>query len=76
MKKAIIGFAAAAAVCGCMDLPSVGPDYVEPEVKAIDASLPDAGEPPQMTNGDERVEISEETIAACWARFREKQALK
>lgn len=71
MKKAIIGFAAAAAVCGCMDLPSVGPDYVEPEVKAIDAALPDAGEPPQMTNGDERVEISEETMHLWWKQFND-----
>ncbi|MDO4365871.1 MAG: hypothetical protein Q4D70_03685, partial [bacterium] len=36
---------ASAAIVGCSHLPSVGPDYREPEITAPEATAPDAGYP-------------------------------
>lgn len=67
MKK--VAFAAAcAALAGCYYLPSVGPDYEEPELKAVEAELPDAGKPPEMET-DERVEISSDAMQLWWKQF-------
>ena len=70
----------AALLAGCMSLPSVGPDYSEPEFKIDPAALPDAGWPtsnltatceyaPAVSNGDSRVVISKESVARWWERF-------
>lgn len=70
----------AALLAGCMSLPSVGPDYSEPEFKIDSAALPDAGWPtsnltatceyaPAVSNGDSRVVISKESVARWWERF-------
>ena len=40
--------ALAALLAGCMSLPSVGPDYKEPEFEISSAVLPDAGWPRQI----------------------------
>lgn len=72
--------ALAALLAGCMSLPSVGPDYSEPEFKIDSAALPDAGWPtsnltatceyaPAVSNGDSRVVISKESVARWWERF-------
>ena len=60
--------AAVAALAGCMNLPSVGPDYEEPEIAAVEAPLPDAGKPPEMAV-DERVAISSEDMELWWKQF-------
>ena len=62
-----IGAAAAAAVvAGCTCIPSVGPDYTEPEVKTSATALPDAGATSNMT---ERIELTDKDIADWWKRF-------
>ena len=72
MKKVINRFAvfSLAATTGCMNLPSVGPDYVEPEVDCAVMLLPDSGLPAQ-TNVDERVEISDDVLARWWERLND-----
>ena len=62
--------AAVAALAGCMNLPSVGPDYEEPEVAAAESPLPDAGKPPEMAV-DERVVISSEEMELWWKQFND-----
>ena len=63
-----------AAATGCMNMPSVGPNYSEPEVEAPVVALPDAGAPTSELNGmgeyksadpsaDERVVVSEDLMA-------------
>jgi NodT family efflux transporter outer membrane factor (OMF) lipoprotein len=72
--------ALAALLAGCMSLPSVGPDYKEPEFEISSAVLPDAGWPtsnltaaceyaPAISNDDSRVVISKESVARWWERF-------
>ena len=72
--------AAVAAVAGCLDLPSVGPDYREPSFEVTRRTLPDAGMPttnltrtceyePAVSNDDVRVVISDDTLAQWWRRF-------
>lgn len=64
----------------CRHIPSVGPDYTEPEIKAPGFTLPDAGYP--MTNltatceyaaakesDDHRVRITEDVLGQWWKRF-------
>ncbi|MBQ6914321.1 MAG: TolC family protein [Kiritimatiellae bacterium] len=61
-------------------LPSVGPDYKEPEFRVPEYPLPDAGQPtsnltataeymPAASNEDTRVEISNSILAKWWKRF-------
>ena len=59
-----------AAVTGCMNMPSVGPDYVEPEVDVSVCALPDAGVPTDA-NADERIVISEDGLARWWERMND-----
>ncbi len=70
---------AAAFVAGC-GIFSVGPDYEEPQIEAIDVPLPDAGYPttnktetgefaPAATNEDPRVEITSGDLVQWWRRF-------
>lgn len=74
----IIAFAAA--VAGCHNLPSVGPDYKELEYTVPEYLMPDAGYPtakltetreykPAVSNEDSRVEISQDRIAKWWENF-------
>ena len=68
------------ALVGCANLPSVGPDYAEPEIPAQAYALPDAGYPTAeltatgeykiaASNADERIVISDDTLACWWKRF-------
>ena len=73
--------ALALAVAGCKGW-AVGPDYKEPEVKAADVMLPDAGYPttnktetgelkPAEGKDDTRKEISAESIKTWWTQFND-----
>ena len=73
--------ALALAVAGCKGW-AVGPDYKEPEVKAADVTLPDAGYPttnktetgelkPAEGKDDTRKEISAESIKTWWTQFND-----
>ena len=75
------GGALALAVAGCKGW-AVGPDYKEPEIKAADVPLPDAGYPTTnktetgelkaaATNEDPRAEITAESIQAWWTQFND-----
>ena len=68
------------AAAGCSWLPSVGPDYTEPEVEIPACGLPDAGLPttnrtevgeyvPAVSNADYRTVVTTNEIAAWWTRF-------
>ena len=59
-----------AAVTGCMNMPSVGPNYSEPEVDVAVCALPDAGVPTDA-NADERIVISEDGLARWWERMND-----
>ena len=72
--------AAAVVVVGCSSIPSVGPDYEEPEFEVPAYALPDAGQPttnftvtaeykPAASNEDMRIVVSESTLAQWWKRF-------
>lgn len=81
--KAHYGYAAlsvVAAVVGCSSIPSVGPDYEEPELKAPDYQVPDAGlattnltETGEFrvanSNEDSRITISKDVLERWWMRF-------
>jgi NodT family efflux transporter outer membrane factor (OMF) lipoprotein len=82
MKNTYLHSAAAAAalLAGCMSLPSVGPDYGEPDFDIPETMLPDAGFPtsnltatceyaPAVSNADNRVSISKDRLARWWERF-------
>lgn len=82
MNIRYMGFAAVAAVAGCAWLPSVGPDYTEPELRNPVGTLPDAGMPtsnltatceyePADKAHDDRVEISTNQVARWWTRFED-----
>ena len=69
-----------AACTGCLNMPSVGPDYVEPEAKEAVRTLPDAGSPTTNLSetfeykvaeaeADERVKVSDELMARWWERL-------
>ena len=80
IKKSFIGLGAAA-LAGCLNLPSVGPDYESPTMDDLpSAALPDAGYP--TTNltqtceykaaegsSDVRVEITQNELSQWWRRF-------
>lgn len=68
------------ALAGCSHLPSVGPDYEEPETQMPELALPDAMSPTtnltasgeyKVAEGDEdkRETISVETVTCWWKRF-------
>ena len=72
--------AALAAVVGCSSIPSVGPDYGEPEFKVPEYRVPDAGQATTNltatgeyrvadTNDDCRVVISKDVLERWWMRF-------
>ena len=74
--------AATFAAAGCSMLPSVGPDYREPERKLPDFALPDAGYPTTnllesgeykiAEDGDDwRVNITTNEIRSWWTRFND-----
>ncbi len=77
---------AVACLAGCAvsrpDWLTVGPDYREPEVKASEAPLPDAGYPttnqtaqgdfaPAATNADLRQRITAESLQCWWGKFND-----
>ena len=66
---AIIG--STAALVGCLNLPSVGPDYKEPELEQPAMELPDAGQPPEMTNDDVRVTITNDKMKLWWKQLND-----
>lgn len=69
-------------LAGCASLPSVGPDYEEMELTVPESMLPDAGFPTSnltatceyrsaVSNNDDRVVISNDSIAKWWTRFKD-----
>jgi NodT family efflux transporter outer membrane factor (OMF) lipoprotein len=71
MSKKLPFVALAAAIAGCNQLPSVGPDYSEPEFNDVAAELPDAGKPPEMAE-DERIVISSDSMQQWWTQFDDR----
>ena len=85
MKKVecmLVAAGVAGLIVGCSSLPSVGPDYKEPEVAAPEAAAPDAGYPTTnktatgefkaaATNEDPRAVITVEGIRAWWGQFND-----
>ena len=84
MNKLIARFSivSIAACAGCLNMPSVGPDYVAPEAKAAVGALPDAGLPidelsetgeykTAEAQNDERVVVSQELMAQWWKRLND-----
>ena len=83
MNMARYGFVAGwtlALVTGCSSIPSVGPDYEEPQSPEKSFALPDAGAPttnltetceykPAEKGEDTRVEITTNVTAQWWTRF-------
>ena len=83
-KETTIVVAAAALLAGCETscLPSVGANYVEPEVAAFAARLPDAGAPTTNLNAlceytpadkasDDRLDITSDSASLWWRRFND-----
>ena len=82
MNTRVVAMAAVAAFAGCVNMPSVGPDYAAPEADAEAFALPDAGAPttnltetceyrPAESNEDFRVAISNDYIARWWERLND-----
>ena len=84
MSKIVNRFAmfSLAACTGCLNMPSVGPDYSEPEVSVADCALPDAGAPTSElgetceyksaeASADDRVVVSEDLMARWWERMND-----
>ena len=81
--KVNFGVAFALAIgTGCTSLPSVGPNYEEPEFEMPAYLLPDAGQPTTnlsvtceyeaaLSNADSRVEITREGLVEWWKRFND-----
>lgn len=80
MRNVVIAAASAIAVAGCHMLPSVGPDYSEPEIDLPSYPLPDAGLPTtnklesgeyKSAEGDEDVRkaITPDSIRSWWKAF-------
>ena len=82
MKKIVKSALAATAIAaaGCSMLPSVGPDYTQPDVEVEEYALPDAGYPTtnkvetgeyKSSEGAEdwRVNITPEEIRGWWSKF-------
>ncbi len=82
-EQALVGsLALAALVAGCLNLPSVGPDYEKPEVDMPAYDLPDAGAPttnkteigeykPATSAEDVRALITTNTLTRWWERFND-----
>ena len=82
IKVGIVGGWAVALVAGCSSIPSVGPDYEEPQFDETAYRLPDAGQPttnltasceykPAEEKDDMRVVISKDVVAQWWKRFND-----
>ena len=84
MKRYATRFAlfSLAACTGCLNMPSVGPDYVQPETKEAVSTLPDAGSPTaELTETyeykvakdgeDDRVTVSNEMMARWWEQLND-----
>lgn len=84
MSKIVNRFAmfSLAACTGCLNIPSVGPDYSEPEVSVAECALPDAGAPTSElgetseyksaeASSDDRVVVSEDLMARWWERLND-----
>ena len=74
--------AAAAVAAGCASLPSVGPNYKEPEIARAELAMPDAGQPTTNltetceyraaeSNEDSRAEIKCELVDKWWTKFND-----
>ena len=81
-RVAIVAGWTVALVTGCSSIPSVGPDYSEPQHREVHFALPDAGEPTTNRNelceytaadekNDDRVVISTNVTAQWWTRFND-----
>ena len=81
-KHGLIGGWTAALLAGCSMLPSVGPDYEEPELEVVELALPDAGMPTSNLTAtceyaaaaaadDRRVEITEYLEEQWWRQFND-----
>ena len=82
VKVAIVGSWTAALFAGCSMIPSVGPNYEEPELEVPEYALPDAGQPttnltatfeykPAQEKDDERITVSKNVIEKWWLRFND-----
>ena len=80
LSSVVCGLSCVLVAAGCSSLPSVGPDYREPELQGQTAALPDAGQPttnltksceyrPASSNEDTRVVITTNTLARWWTSF-------
>ena len=72
---------------GCAALPSVGPDYREPELEVPERALPDAGQPttnltatfeykPAGEKDDLRVTVTTNVVEKWWMRFNDPVLVK
>ncbi len=79
-KEVCTAIAAALGLAGCAYIPSVGPDYSEPEFTVPEYLLPDAGQPstnltatceyaPAAESNDVRQLISKDVLSQWWKRF-------
>ena len=71
MNKYFAIVSSTAALVGCLSLPSVGPDYEAPKVDEPKMTLPDAGQPPEMTNEDVRVTITNDKMKLWWKQLND-----
>lgn len=82
MNKLTFVFGAALAFAGCSWMPSVGPDYRQPDVELPELALPDAGAPTTNkteigeykiadSNEDWRVTITTNEVTRWWDRFND-----
>ncbi len=81
LNSSVIALVAGLAIAvGCSSLPSVGPEYAEPELNVPERPLPDAGQPTSnltasceyaaaAADADTRVEVSKDVIEQWWNRF-------
>ena len=80
VKIGLVAGWALALVTGCSSIPSVGPDYAEPQPHDQEFTLPDAGSPTTNLNAtceykaaepkaDFRVNITTNVMAQWWRRF-------
>ena len=80
MQCGVIAGWTLALVTGCSSIPSIGPDYEEPQPPEKSYALPDAGAPttnltktceykPAEKDEDSRVEITTNVTAQWWTRF-------
>ena len=79
-RMAIVGGWTLALITGCSSIPSVGPDYEEPEVEARNYALPDAGAPTTnltatceyetaQPEADDRIVVTTNVTHHWWKRF-------